>query len=103
MQVVLVEPCTPARVYESDGSLENMQDIVGGYIETVPLEEFPNLVVVCNEEGKILGLEANFENYSDIIVGTVLVCKTDGENFIGLNDKECDQVIELMNSTDDRW
>ena len=53
MKVVLVEPRKQARVVEIDHSLESMQKIVGGYIETFQLDD--EVFIVCNEEGKLNG------------------------------------------------
>lgn len=39
----------------SSTSLNNLQRIVGGYIETVTFPEL-GVVVICNEEGRLLGL-----------------------------------------------
>lgn len=62
--------------------LEQMQDIVGGYIEIVRLTE--DVLMVVNEEGKCEGLPYNkeatalfrkcFPKSGDFIVGNVLVC-----------------------------
>ena len=51
--------------------LKELQKIVGGYIETVLL--LSNLVLICNEEGKLMGLPYNFGTPDDILVGTVIV------------------------------
>ena len=56
-----------------------MQEVVGGYIEFLYLKD--NLVMVVNEEGKMVGLPFNARatqlikenNINDIIVGDVLV------------------------------
>lgn len=77
--ITTVEPknCT-------DYSLEELQAIVGGYIEVLPLNE--DEIMVLNEEGKILGLDLNDNAteliseagmWDDFIVGDVLVCKND--------------------------
>lgn len=59
--------------------LENFQNTVGGYIETVQL---PNGVVcICNEEGKLKGLEENMRIPGDVLVGTIILCGTSGEDF----------------------
>lgn len=39
IKVVLVEPKKQAKVVEIDHSLESMQEIVGGYIETFQLDD----------------------------------------------------------------
>lgn len=60
-------------------SLENLQKTVGGYIEAVPLTD--GIVMICNEEGKLKGLEPNFHLPYDTMVGTVIICGTDGDEF----------------------
>ncbi len=64
--------------YISD-SLENLQNTVGGYIETVTITD--SLVVVCNEEGRIHGLEHNTTLLGVDFVGTIFVCGVDGDEF----------------------
>lgn len=67
-------------------SLKNLQKIVGGPIETVACGG--SSVIICNEEGKIRGLEPNFRIGSgwlaDVIVGEAIVIGTDGEDFCDL-------------------
>lgn len=58
-------------------SLEEMQGIVGGYIEIVHLKDG---YMVVNEEGLLMGLPINelaFLRSGRYIVGDVLVCSTD--------------------------
>lgn len=57
--------------------LQELQDLVGGYIETYTLNEY---VVVLNEDGKILDLPSNtlitellFNTLHDVLVGNVLI------------------------------
>lgn len=62
------------------GSLENLQKIVGGYIETVPVGE--KHVLIVNEEGKLQGLPVNFHmGLCDTIVGTSILLGVKGEEF----------------------
>jgi hypothetical protein len=66
----------------TDFSLEEMQKIVGGYIEIVHVPRSRDLIVL-NEEGKLEGLPLNqkatalYANPMDCIVGNVLVCPSD--------------------------
>lgn len=63
-------------------TLENLQRNVGGYIEPIALTK--NLVIICNEEGKINGLQPNFivgSRLHEVICGDVIVCGVDGEEF----------------------
>lgn len=61
-------------------ALNNLQKTVGGYIETVSLTD--KLVVICNEEGKLQGLEPNFRlPWGDVVCGTAIICGVKDENF----------------------
>ena len=66
-------------------SLKNLQKTVEGRIEAVNVS--PCAVCLCNEEGKILGLQPNFwmgEVYKDLIRGTVVIVGGDGEEFVDI-------------------
>lgn len=57
MKVLVVEPMKECYTKEING-LEEMQALVGGYIQAI--YPFPDkAAVVCNEEGKNLGLPFN--------------------------------------------
>lgn len=58
-------------------TLENLQKIVDGYIESVTIR--PGLLIICNEEGKIKGLEPNIRIPGDVICGTIIVIGATGE------------------------
>lgn len=64
-------------------SLTNLQRIVDGPIETVSF--YPGCVLICNEEGKLRGLQRNFYMgtipFGDVIVGEVAIVGVDGEEF----------------------
>ena len=64
-------------------TLKNLQRIVDGPIEVVPFAG--NMVIICNEEGKLRGLDKNFiikYTYStDVIVGEIAIVGVDGEEF----------------------
>lgn len=61
-------------------SLKNFQNTVGGYIETVTLDN--GVVLICNEEGKLKGMPYNFTlrrihgiiPIHNPIFGTVIAC-----------------------------
>ena len=58
IRVVLVEPGKRARAAEIGSSLKELQKTVGGYIQAIyPFEE--PVALICNEEGKLLGLTLN--------------------------------------------
>lgn len=94
LRVLVVEPTKDPYVMEMDGSLKKMQALVGGYIQAVPARDDPSAVLVCNEEGKLLGLPENrFLRDStgrpyDIIHGTFFVAGSSGEQFCSLTDAQ---------------
>ena len=64
---------------KTDFSLDELQNYVGGLIETVRTKD--NKIMVINEEGKINELPINYKatemykyNLFDFIVGDVLIC-----------------------------
>ena len=91
MKVLLVKPGEYAREAEIGSSLEDMQQAVGGWIEEyMPFDD--DVALVCNEEGKMHGLDLNRAIYSDdgqimdIIAGDFFVCYApiESENFQSL-------------------
>lgn len=95
LRVLLVEPGKYPRMIEIDESLESMQKVVEGDIEEyMPFED--EVAIICNEEGKMNGMELNRAIYSedgsrqmlDIIAGKFFVCYApfDSEKFQSLPD-----------------
>lgn len=90
--VVLLEPGKMARITNIDCSLAGVQKAVGGYIEAVyPFEDAA--CIVCNEEGKLLGLPLNRAIWmegqmTDIIAGTCFVCNTEKASFGSLTKEQ---------------
>lgn len=74
MKVVIKAPGRDPVRKEIENELHVLQEIVGGYIEHVSIykqgEEWFGMI--CNEEGKLLGLKPNFKPYTDVICGTVI-------------------------------
>ena len=64
-----------------DNTLKALQELVGGYIETLPIGG--RNVLICNDEGKIRNLEPNIKIFfgSDTVHGTVVIAGEDGEEF----------------------
>lgn len=59
-------------------SLENLQNIVGGYIEAVG---FGDMVILCDEEGRIKKKPANCKIGRTSFVGTIIAVGSNGEEF----------------------
>ena len=90
IKVVMVEPMKEPYTAEVKNTLEGLQKSVGGYIEAVYLED--NVVLVCNEEGKLMSLPGNRSLGNDIIFGTFFVAGSndDGE-FVTLAEDKIQQ------------
>ena len=62
-----------------ENTLKALQREVSGYIETVTIAS--DEVIICNEEGRILGLPDNCRVCGVDFVGTVLIVGTKGDEF----------------------
>ena len=101
MTVVKLSPGKRAEVLDIPHTLEAMQQQVGGYIEAIyPFEDAA--AIICNEEGKLLGLEPNrairdSENGEllDIVCGTCFVCGLSENDFCSLTPEQMKYYSEL--------
>ena len=94
-QVVYVEPGKPAVEKEIGSKVVDVQEAVGGLRECV-YPQGASTVVVCNDEGKLLGMEGNrrLDNGS-IIAGPFLVIGDAGAHFRSLTDAEVNKYLQL--------
>lgn len=102
MKIIVCEPNHKAKVVDTDGALETLQAIVDGNIEPMYLDD--GVVLICNEEGKINGMEQNrvlFANgkIADIIHGTFFLCGVDGEELADIPEDVINMYCHLMNAT----
>ena len=90
IKVVLVEVNKNPVIKEIDNSLKGLQAIVKGYIESVSLPPYDRqLVLICNEEGKLIGLPPNRLLGNDVIMGTFFITKSNDEgDFVSLDDDD---------------
>lgn len=97
MRVLMIEPGKEPVVSEIGDDLEALQKAVDGYIEVIDLEE--SVLLVCNEEGKCLGLEGNRRVYNgDIIAGAFLICGGNDEGeMISLTDEQIEKYKDRFN------
>ena len=90
IRCLLVEPYELPKEIEIDNTLENLQDLVEGLIECVYLPNDSDVVIICNDEGKINGMKLNRYIGHDIIAGPFLIAGDDYENgeFKSLTDEQ---------------
>ena len=103
LKVLMVRPGELAQPIEIVDSLEAMQAAVGGSIEEyMPFED--DVALVCNEEGKLLGLplnraiKVNDNEIADIIAGDFFICYApiESEKFLSMPD-------DLMKKYEDKF
>ena len=90
MKVIIKEVGKNPEVREIENELSVFQELVGGYIETVTLGD---VILICNEEGKLNGSPVNFRMGYDTINGTAVFVSSDGENFAGLDDWQIENIM----------
>lgn len=87
IRVLKVEPQKPPEVVNLENTLPAMQKAVGGLIEIIEIES--NVCILCNEEGKLIGLEPNRRFGNDILVGTFYITGADEKgNLTSLSDQQ---------------
>lgn len=98
MKIVVKNVYENPKVMEIKGTLENLKEIVGGYIKCFPV--FENVLCVCNEEGKLLGLPQNFMfkgfGNDEVIAGNVFFCAGVEEEFASLTDEQIDTIMRIF-------
>ena len=77
-----------------DNTLEAFQKAVGGYIETVTIAQ--DLIIICNEEGRLRGLPFNVEVAGVGFVGTVIAVGARGDEFASLKSKNVPFALQLL-------
>ena len=103
LRVLVVEPMKMSEVREIKPSLDDMQAIVGGYIQAVyPFHD--RVALVCNEEGKNLGLPYNRPLTNDrgvpydMICGTFFLAGLGSEDFVSLTEAQIQKFSALYDN-----
>ena len=94
MRVLRKDPGKKAEWVEIENTLEALQEAVGGNIEAVAVCE--DLVILCNEEGRINGLPYNCTLFGAQWFGTLLFCGVDGEEFDALDADVMMEFLKVM-------
>lgn len=101
MKVLMVEPHKNAYVADIGNELNAMQKVVGGSIEAAYFFDDP-VALVCNEEGKINGLELNRSvrnednEIMDIVAGTFFICGLNEDNFDSLTSEQMEKFKKMF-------
>lgn len=101
MKVLRIKPMCRPEVIDIDGSLESLQKEVGGLIQaTYPWDD--KVALICNDEGKLMGLEFNRPLYNadaqmyDYVVGTFLIVGLTEDDFGSLSDEMIEKYTRMF-------
>lgn len=86
LRMLKFEPGKAPEEITMPNTLEAFQTAVGGDIEAVGLDS--GAVLICNEEGKLMGLPANRRVGGDTIAGTFLIAGSADGKFCSLSDED---------------
>lgn len=101
MKVLRISPRQYPEIMEIDGALESLQKEVGGPIQAVYPWDDP-VALICNEEGKLMGLEFNRPLYNadaqmcDYVVGTFLIVGLTEDDFGSLSDEMAEKYAKMF-------
>lgn len=101
IKVLMIEPGVHPREITIRNDLDSLQKAVSigsehqGLIEIIDIDD--RVCILCNEEGKLIGLEGNRRVGNDIIAGVFYVVGEDGRgNLVSLPEKEMKKYKELF-------
>ena len=100
VRIVMKKVGEEPQVMKIKNTLEEKQKLVGGLIEIVPYPlDDEELLIVCNEEGKLLGQKPNAVFDLDYIAGDFFVIGDDYKNgdFKSVTDKQIGKIIKDLN------
>lgn len=97
VNAVLVKVGQEPEVIQVDSGGDGMRDLVGGWIESTPLN-YPDtgLIVFCDEEGKLKDKPFNFNMVYDYIVGDAVIVANGGEYFADMDKSKIDMAIKMV-------
>lgn len=85
LRVIRKEPNQDPEIIVIDDTLEAMQKEVHGYIESVTIAT--DTVVICNEEGLLIGMPHNCRLADHLFFGPILVVGTVEDRFTDVPDE----------------
>lgn len=95
IRIVLKKVGEEPKVMNIEDTLEAKQKLVNGLIEVVPVTD--DILLICNEEGKLENLLPNLVFDYDYIAGDCFFIGDDFENagFKGLTDEQIKEVFAI--------
>ena len=99
LRILMVEPQKAPYEASIPHELTAMQQTVGGLIEVV--RNGDGTLIICNEEGKLLGMEGNRRIPGDVLAGPFFVVGDAGETFRSLTEEELERYRERFAEIED--
>ena len=99
LRILMVEPRKAPYEASVPHELTAMQQTVGGLIEVV--RNGDGTLLVCNEEGKLLGMEGNRRIPGDVLAGPFFVVGDADETFRSLTEEELERYRERFAEIED--
>jgi len=104
MKILLVKPMYKPEVAAITGDLRSMQEVVGGTIQAIYPFEDPEIALICNDDGKLIGLPLNRcmrdseGNVYDVIAGTFFLCRAPAgsDRFESLTEEQVERYRETF-------
>ncbi len=105
IKVLKVSPCKAPEVVTLTNELEELQKAVSieadyvGLIEIIAIDD--DICILCNEEGKLIGLPPNRRIGHDVICGTFYILGEDSEEgeLTSLSDKDIEKYKAIFADT----
>lgn len=94
LDVVYVEPGKEAYITRIEDRLDMLQKAVGGYIEMVYNDD--GTAIICNSEGKLIGMKGNRHMGNDIIAGPFIVVGTNRDELCSLDPVEKKKYLNMF-------
>ena len=101
--VLLIEPEKVPKEITITNSLESLQNAVGGYIEVLyPFDD--NVCIICNEEGKLNGMQLNRALHTmdgeiyDILAGPVIIAGLTEDDFGSLTAEQAELYSKMYHT-----
>ena len=95
IRVLIVEPDKEPYEVNLENGLKPRQKIVGGLIEYCYLLDDDSIAIICNDEGKIIGLPFNREIGYDVICGNFIIVGDNGSGEdLSLTDEQINKYKE---------
>lgn len=96
MHIIYKAPGLPPEPRDVPNTLEELQALVGGNIETIILAS--DAVIICNEEGRLLNLPFNCRFLGGDFVGPLIIAGFCGDEFADLPEGCTELLLSALRS-----